>query len=154
VTTTEPDGRGHRPFGSDPEAEDLVRAFRDCVLPKPAWTHRAHLTAALWYLDQHDGPGALEAMRAAIRRFNDSVGTANTATNGYHETITVLYLRVVAAWRRELGPGLGLAERANRLYLELGDRDLPLRYYSRERLMSVEARARWVEPDKEPLPEW
>ena len=30
---------------------------------------------------------------------------------------------------------------------ELADKDLPLKYYSRERLFSDEARAEWVEPD-------
>ena len=29
----------------------------------------------------------------------------------------------------------------------LADKDLPLQYYSRERLFSDEARAAWVEPD-------
>jgi hypothetical protein len=33
----------------------------------------------------------------------------------------------------------------------LGHRELPFAYYSRERLLSVEARARFVEPDLRPL---
>jgi hypothetical protein len=34
----------------------------------------------------------------------------------------------------------------------LGDNRAPLDYYSPERLMSVEARRGWVEPDLTPLP--
>jgi hypothetical protein len=34
----------------------------------------------------------------------------------------------------------------------IGDRRLPLRYYSRERLFSAEARLGWVEPDLLALP--
>ena len=30
---------------------------------------------------------------------------------------------------------------------DLGDKDLPLRYYRRDRLLSLEARMRWVESD-------
>ena len=35
----------------------------------------------------------------------------------------------------------------NNLVEQLGDRDHPLHYYSRERLMSSEARAGWIPPD-------
>ena len=33
----------------------------------------------------------------------------------------------------------------------IGDRTLPLRHYSRERLFSVDARRGWLAPDLEPL---
>ena len=33
----------------------------------------------------------------------------------------------------------------------LADKELPLQYYSRERLFSDEARVAWVEPDRQPL---
>ena len=39
----------------------------------------------------------------------------------------------------------------NRLIERCGRKDLPLEYYSRERLMSLEARANWVEPDLKAL---
>jgi hypothetical protein len=38
------------------------------------------------------------------------------------------------------------------LHAELLGNDAPLRHYSRERLLGVEARARFVEPDLAPLP--
>jgi hypothetical protein len=49
--------------------------------------------------------------------------------------------------------GRGLAERVKVLLLgEEGRRDWPLRFYSRERLFSREARLAWVEPDLVKLP--
>jgi hypothetical protein len=39
----------------------------------------------------------------------------------------------------------------NRFIEQFGDRDLPLRYYSRERLMSSTARLGWLPPDLRPL---
>jgi hypothetical protein len=33
-----------------------------------------------------------------------------------------------------------------------GDSYIPFKYYRRERLLSAEARAKWVEPDLLPLP--
>jgi hypothetical protein len=44
-----------------------------------------------------------------------------------------------------------LAVLANDLIEKYGDKNLPLTYYSRERLMSWEARTRWVEPDLKAL---
>jgi hypothetical protein len=38
-----------------------------------------------------------------------------------------------------------------RAHPALADKELPLQYYSRERLFSDEARAAWVEPDRQPL---
>jgi hypothetical protein len=50
-----------------------------------------------------------------------------------------------------LSVGVLAKERANSLIKAHGDKTLPLKYYSRERLMSWEARTRWVEPDLSPL---
>ena len=143
---------GHRPFRSDAEAHAFCVAFAHGTLPKSAWTHRGHLTAALWYLTRHPADQVAGLVREAIRRYNRAVGSVDTPTNGYHETITLLYLRVIGEWYQDADRSLGLATLANALYEARGDRDLPLRYYSKDRLFSVEARARWVEPDREPLP--
>jgi len=84
------------------------------------------------------------------------VGTANSDASGYHETLTVFYVRAIAAFLRA-----GVAPAAPRTpatletrFIEaLGDRALPLRYYSRARLYSLEPRRTWVAPDLPPLPE-
>ncbi len=92
-------------------------------------------------------------MREGIRRYNVAAGGANTETGGYHETITRFYVWLMDHCVRsgKLAGG-DLAERVNRLYASYGARDLPLRHWTRERLMSVEARREWVEPDLLPLP--
>ena len=144
---------GHRPFATDREALKLCREFRELRLPKPAWTHRAHLTAALWFFTHHSWEETAVLIPAAIKRYNAVTGVEDSATNGYHQTITRFYLWAVVRWMRERPVTDGFAARANALYDELGDRELPLPYYSRERLWSVEARAGWVEPDLVPLPD-
>ena len=51
-------------------------------------------------------------------------------------------------------PATGLAERVNAMLLsDVGRRDWPLRFYSRELLFSVPARRGFVEPDLAPLPQ-
>jgi len=140
------------PAGLDTEA--LVRAFVDRTLPREQWTHHAHLRVGLWHVLAFGEAEAVNRLRERIRGYNETVGTANTDASGYHETLTVFYVRMIAAFAAsEDRPEAGSAAGAEaRLLAELGDRDLPLRYYSRERLFSTEARRRWLAPDLRPLP--
>ena len=62
-------------------------------------------------------------------------------------------MRWVAAFHRRCDPALALVERVNALLTEPeGARDWPLRFYSRERLFSVEARRAVILPDLAALP--
>ena len=131
----------------------LVAQFEDCTLPKAEWTHQAHLTVALWYAAHLSYEEALGAVRDGIRRLNAAHGVPTTPTRGYHETITRFYMRVVSDYVRtvEEGPTDDWSARVTRLLARYGDRDLPLRHYTKGRLLSPEARFGWVEPDLRPL---
>ena len=136
--------------GSDPET--LAERFTALTLPKEEWTHAAHLTVGAWHVDRYGAAGALPRLRDGIRRLNESHGTLNTATSGYHETITAAYVTLLAAHLSACGSELALPVCVDRLLAgPLAARDMLLRFYSRERLGSVEARARWIEPDLAPL---
>ena len=139
------------PYRTSAEVLRLVREFEACTLPRAEWTHHAHLTMGLWYLLRHDEAAATLLIRARIKRYNRAWGVETTPTGGYHETITLFYVRVIGGFLARAGRDCTLAALANRLVTECGDRGLPLAYYSRERLMSWEARTRWVEPDLQPL---
>jgi hypothetical protein len=134
------------------EVEHVVAGFRDGTLSQPEWTHRAHLTVALWHATHHDAAEALDLVRAGILRLNAAHGVPNTPTRGYHETITRFYMHVVRHFVEQDGREGDWAERANRLLARFGHRELPLRHYSEARLKSAEARAGWVEPDLRALP--
>lgn len=125
----------------------FIAAFRARTLPKPAWSHPAHLAAGLWYLDEFPPPEALVRMRGDIRAYNEATGVANTDHAGYHETLTQLFLRGVQTHRRAHA-GAPLLEVLRRLLrTPLARSDWPLRFYSKPHLMSVQARHHWVEPD-------
>jgi hypothetical protein len=77
----------------------------------------------------------------------------NSDTQGYHETITRLFLLGVRLFLTQAGRREPLFELVNGLLLSpMGRRDWPLRFYSSERLFSVEARRHFVDPDLRPLP--
>ena len=132
-----------RPFETAEEVVRLVERFAEATLPHAEWTHRAHLTVALWYASQYPPAEALERMRAGILRLNAAHGVVTTPTRGYHETITRFYMHVVSRHvARERSAG-DWAERANRFVARYGSRELPLAHYSEARLKSAEARY-WV----------
>ena len=134
----------------DPAA--LASRFIALTLPKEEWTHAAHLTVGLWHVDRHGAAEALPRLRDGIRRLNESHGNVNTPTSGYHETITAAYVTLLAAYLDACPPGLPLAARVARLLAgPLAARDMLFTFYSRDHLMSNEARARWVDPDLGPL---
>ena len=130
----------------------LVRKFEACTLPRSEWTHHAHLVVALWYLLRHDEAQATRLIRSGIRRYNEAGGIKQTTTNGYHETITLFYIRIICHFLSSASPDCTLMMLVNSLINVGGDKRLPLEYYSRERLMSWEARTGWLEPDLKALP--
>ena len=122
--------------------EEFARAFERGEIPAAAFDHRAHVRVAWVYLRE---AGSLEEatarMREGIRRF----AAAANAAQKYHETITVLWMRLLAEAASRVPQPCELAELLAACP-ELADKDLPLKYYSRERLFSDEARTRWVPP--------
>jgi hypothetical protein len=135
-----------------PDPEALAERFTALMLAKEEWTHVAHLTVGAWHVDRFGATDALSRLRDGIKRLNVSIGGANTPTSGYHETITAAYVTLIAAFLDACPPELPLAARVDRLLASpLADRDILSSFWSRERLMSMDARARWVEPDLGPL---
>ena len=134
-------------FTRDEEVDELAKAFETRMLPKSDWTHAAHLVVGLYYCYHNTLSEARNLVSERIRRLNVAHGTPNTDTSGYHETITVFWLETVNDYLEKTGRGKGLAELANGLLALCDDAHLPLKYYSRERLFSTEARRHFVEPD-------
>ena len=125
----------------------FIERFERGEVTKTEWTHQAHLVAGYWYVNKLGPEQAIEQMRKRIRFHNESVGTANTDSGGYHESITRLYVHGIAALMAQ-HPKAGFQDGLNTLLASpMTSSSWPLQYYSRERLFSVEARRGWVEPD-------
>jgi hypothetical protein len=137
---------------TDTELDDLVMRFAECSLPKPEWTHAAHLAVGLWHVSRYGRDEALARLRLGISRLNESHGTINSPTGGYHETVTRAYVQLLVAFAAR-HPGMTDADRVTALLAgPLADKQALQRFYSRRRLDSVEARLGWAEPDLAPLP--
>ena len=142
-----------RPFISDAEVSHIGEGLLSCTLPRSAWTHEAHLAATTYLLLRHPEVDLDHALPGLIRRYNESVGGVNSDSEGYHETITRVFLLGVRLFLSEADLEEPLCKLVNSLLLSpMGLRDWPLRFYSRARLLSVEARLVFVAPDIAELP--
>lgn len=136
---------------TDAEITVFLSAFERCTLPKAEWTHAAHLLTGACYVHAMGEEAATAAMRTNVSRFNESVGGKNTETSGYHETVTVAWIKMLAALHarsktlpREEFAALAVAHFAPQ-------RDIFKRHYDFDLLQSTPARVGWIEPNLAPL---
>lgn len=143
-----------RPFDADAAIRHLGEGLIACSLRREEWTHEAHLAATCWLVRERPDIVPERDLPDIIRRFNESVGGVNDETQGYHETITQVYILGVRMHVAECPQAMPLMACVNALLIgERGARDWPLRFYSRALLFSTEARRRYVAPDLAELPD-
>ena len=142
-----------RLFADDAAVRHVGEGLLACALPKAEWTHEAHLAACLWLVEERPDIDAERDLPGIIRAYNASVGGVNDDTQGYHETLTQLYVAGVRRFARSC-PAAGLVARVNALLADpIGRRNWPLSLYSPDRLFSVAARRDRVLPDIGSWPE-
>jgi hypothetical protein len=111
-----------------------------------SFDHRDHLRVAFAYARRGGVEYAVARAREGLRRFTAAHGQAGR----YHETLTTAWARVVGHY------ALSARDDDFECFLaahpRLLERDLLSAHYSRERLFSAGARARFVEPDLLALP--
>jgi len=134
------------------EIESLVRAFEHVEITPGCWDHRAHLTVACWYLLCRPFPDAARTMREGLHRHLTAWGIKTTLERGYHETITLCWMRLLKHHLSTMRVEKTLVELMNEVIEKFADKDYLFAYFSRERLMSWEARQKWTEPDLKELP--
>jgi len=140
-------------FADDRVVRRIGENLLDHSLPREDWTHEAHLAACYWIVRDRPDIDPVRDLRAIISRYNEAVGGVNDDTQGYHETITQCFIRAVSTFLAT-AKSASLSDHVNALLASTyGRRDWPLRFYSREKLFSVEARRIFIPPDLAPLPE-
>jgi hypothetical protein len=143
--------------------DEFLAAFEECTLERKEWTHAAHVRMAWLYLTRLPFEVAIERVRGGIQKLNATFVARLQASgvvpakepdtrglDGYHETVTVAFVTVIAS-RIRSGEDFGAFRDRNP---DLFDRTFPalLKHYTPERLYSPLAKAEFVEPDLEPLP--
>jgi hypothetical protein len=142
-----------RHFASDKSVARVGEGLLARDLPRNEWTHEAHLAATTYLILKHPEIDLDTELPGLIRRYNESVGGVNDDTQGYHDTITRAYLHGVRLFLAKADLTEPIHKLVNALlHSPMGSRDWPLGFWSKQRLMSVEARRSYVIPDLRPLP--
>ena len=139
-------------YESQDDLTRLINGFANRTLPCHEWTHQAHLIVGLWYCSHHDATTATDILRNCIKQYNIACGKQNTENSGYHETITLFWVRIIRSYLSKATLECSLVHLVNDLVTRYSDGKFPFEYYSRDRLMSWEAKTNWIEPDLKPLP--
>ncbi len=130
----------------------LVSAFEDGTLPSSRWTHRSHVRVACLYACRDPLSVATARMRRGLQEYNHTVGTPESLNRGYHETITQTFMRLVGAALHQNGPYISSSAFCD-THPELLRREAINRFYSHDCLFTAEAKAGFVAPDRQPLPD-
>lgn len=135
-----------RKYESEEEVLDLVKAFEDATISRDEWKHPEHLVVALYYVSHYSEETAIEKMRSGILNLLASGFKVDLSKEmPYHETITVFWIRTVAAFHTASN-GKPIGDKVDEMVAKF-DKDYLLSFYSRDYLFSDEARGHYVEPD-------
>ena len=132
-------------YKNEEEITAVVESFERGTISRSNWRHAEHLTVAFYYVSRHDDEMALTKMRNGIFNLLRAFEVDLTVEMPYHETLTVFWLRMVSDYV-DSKKDRPMVEICNEL-IEKFDKDYPLRFYSRERLFSDEARSNFIEAD-------
>ena len=128
-----------RTNGDETEAmtdSEFLTAFENFTLPFEQWNHRAHVRVAYQYASRHDVDIATKTMRSGVQAYNVANNVPEVIDQGYHETITQAFMRLIVAANRQTGPHKTADVFCER-HSELLDKRVLLQFYSRERMYDV-----------------
>jgi len=133
-------------YQSFEEICSLVKSFESCEIKPDDFSHRVHLTAAVFYLSQSGFEEAAKNVKEGLHRF-----LSHYNLNGYNETITLFWLKVVEDFLRQNEKDISMLDLVNKTVEARGDSKLIFHHYSRELLNTEKAKTSWVEPDLKTL---
>ncbi len=137
---------------TEQEIDAFLAAFEAGTLPKERFTHAGHLLTGACFVHALGEAKATAHMRHCVRHFNESVGGKNTETSGYHETITIFWIKVLSALH-DANPAIPRADFAALAVERYQDRrDLFRDLYDFDLVGSTEARRTWVPPTLKKIP--
>jgi hypothetical protein len=129
------------------EDDVFVAEFERCRLPSDQFRHADHIRLAWIYVRSYEYDAAEARMRQSIQRFALHLG----AEHKYHETITILWMRLANIAAR-LTPRIDTFPDFVRTHAWLLNKEIIFEFYSPELLKSDDARRAWVEPDLNTIP--
>jgi len=132
------------------EDRNVRQEFEACSFPPAEFNHRTHIRLAYVYLSEHDINAAHQMMRGALLSF---LKYHAVDVSKYHETITLAWIMAVRHFM-ENTPKAESFDTFIEKNPEMLDSKIMMTHYSAEVLFSDEARAKFVEPNLDPIPRY
>ena len=128
---------------------ELLSLFEQQKISNVDWTHALHIRVASIYLKNFAFDAALNKLKVGIKKLNAVNAVPESQFRGFHETLTVGWLKLVRIKlsSSKSDASLDLLEE----FPELLNSRLLNEYYSHDYLMSLRAKTNFVEPDLKPL---
>jgi hypothetical protein len=104
-------------YQTEKEIQEVVENFESCATGKDDFSHRSHLTVAVWYLQNSSSEQAFERMRAALLHFLDHHAVSR---GPYSDQLTMSWINLVQSVIKQQDPHLSLVEITNIVVERLG----------------------------------
>lgn len=130
------------------EDRNFRSAFEACTVVPSQFNHEAHVRLAYVYLVESDVDSAVQRMREALLKFLEH---NDIPRSKFHETITRAWVLAVRHFMSKSTSTSSTDFIAKNQ--ELLDSKIMLTHYSARVLFSSDARASFVEPDLDPIPQ-
>ena len=137
-----------KPHDLSQEDRNFRSAFEAYTVTPPQFNHEAHVRLAYVYLAEYDVESAVQRMREALLNFLEHNGIPRSK---FHETITRAWVLAVRHFMNRSASTSSADFIAKNQ--EVLDSKIMLTHYSASVLFSSDARASFVEPDLDPIPQ-
>jgi len=134
-----------------PSDSVFVQAFESCAIPLSEWSHRSHIRMAWIYLRLLPPAEAIAEVRTGLQRFVAAHAVPDSLERGYHETITVAWMRLVESAMThhcQCDSSDAFCDAMPHLLCQT----LLRVFYSRDRIRTPAAKAGFIPPDLAELP--
>ena len=124
---------------------ELLTLFESQSISNEDWSHEYHIRIAAIYLLANGFEKALDKVKTGIKKLNAVNEVPVSQFRGFHETLTVAWLKLVSSrlHNYKVVNSLELIDK----YQDLLNPRLLGEYYSDGKLMSDEAKIKFVQPD-------
>lgn len=126
------------------------RKFEAGGISPSTFNHRAHLRLAYIYLVELDTDAAYLRMQRTLTNF---LNLHEIDPEKFHHTMTFAWILAVRHFM-EKTPSAASADAFIDQHPMMLDTRIMMTHYSHERMFSAEARAKFVEPDLDPIPRY
>lgn len=140
--------RPEEPHSPSDDDRNFCSAFEACAVPPAQFNHEAHVRLAYVYLAEHDVDSATRKMFGALLNFLQHHGVP---ASKFHETLTRAWVLAIRHFMdRSTSTSAGDFVAKNQVLL---DSNIMLTHYSASVLFSSDARASFIAPDLDPIPQ-